>query len=28
MKECRWLRPVLVAQFKFTDWTLDGHLQH
>ena len=28
MKECRWLKPVLVAQFEFTEWTLEGHLRH
>jgi ATP-dependent DNA ligase len=28
MKECRWLRPVLVGQFEFLEWTADGHLRH
>jgi len=28
MKECRWLKPVLVGQFEFVEWTLDGHLRH
>ena len=28
MKECRWLRPVLVGQFEFLQWTPDGHLRH
>jgi bifunctional non-homologous end joining protein LigD len=28
MKECRWLRPELVAQIEFTEWTPDGHLRH
>ena len=28
MKECRWLKPVLVGQFKFVEWTQDGHLRH
>jgi len=28
MKECRWLRPKLVAQFEFLDWTPDNHLRH
>lgn len=23
-----WLRPTLVAQVKFTEWTADGHLRH
>jgi len=28
MKECRWLRPVLVGQFEFLGWTPDDHLRH
>lgn len=28
MKECRWLRPKLVAQFEFVEWTPDNHLRH
>jgi len=28
MKECRWLKPQLVAQIEFTEWTADGHLRH
>jgi ATP-dependent DNA ligase len=28
MKECRWLKPELVAQIEFTEWTPDGHLRH
>ncbi len=28
MVECRWLKPVLVAQFEFVEWTSDGHLRH
>lgn len=28
MKECRWLRPALVGQFEFVEWTPDGHLRH
>jgi DNA ligase D-like protein (predicted ligase) len=28
MKECRWLRPELVAQIEFTEWTPDDHLRH
>jgi len=28
MKECRWLRPELVGQFEFVEWTPDGHLRH
>jgi Putative transposase len=26
MKNCVWLKPELVAQIEFTEWTLDGHL--
>ena len=28
MEECRWLKPVLVGQFEFVEWTSDGHLRH
>jgi ATP-dependent DNA ligase len=28
MKNCRWLRPVLVAQIKFLEWTGKNHLRH
>jgi ATP-dependent DNA ligase len=28
MKECRWLKPVLIGQFEFVEWTADGHLRH
>jgi DNA ligase D-like protein (predicted ligase) len=28
MKDCRWLRPELVGQFEFTEWTPEGHLRH
>lgn len=28
MKECRWLKPVLVGQFEFLEWTSDNHLRH
>jgi bifunctional non-homologous end joining protein LigD len=27
-KNCRWLRPELVAQIEFAEWTPDGHLGH
>jgi len=27
MKDCRWLKPQLVAQIEFTEWTPDGHLR-
>jgi len=23
MKDCRWLKPVLVGQFEFREWTAD-----
>jgi bifunctional non-homologous end joining protein LigD len=28
MKNCQWLKPRLVAQIEFTEWTPDGHLRH
>jgi DNA ligase D-like protein (predicted ligase) len=28
MTECRWLRPELVAQFEYADWTDANHLRH
>jgi ATP-dependent DNA ligase len=28
MPDCRWLKPVLVGQFEFVEWTGDGHLRH
>ena len=28
MEECRWLKPVLVGQFEFLEWTPDNHLRH
>jgi DNA ligase D-like protein (predicted ligase) len=28
MKDCRWLKPVLVAQIDFLEWTGDSHLRH
>jgi ATP-dependent DNA ligase len=28
MKNCVRLRPELVAQVEFTEWTPDGHLRH
>jgi bifunctional non-homologous end joining protein LigD len=28
MKDCRWLKPVLVGQFEFREWTPDNHLRH
>ncbi|HUR45932.1 MAG TPA: non-homologous end-joining DNA ligase [Candidatus Saccharimonadales bacterium] len=28
MKRCTWLRPELVCQIRFTEWTDDGGLRH
>ncbi len=28
MVECRWLKPQLVGQFEFVEWTADNHLRH
>ena len=28
MAECRWVKPVLVGQFEFVEWTEDSHLRH
>lgn len=28
MTECRWVRPVLVGQVEFVEWTADNHLRH
>jgi ATP-dependent DNA ligase len=28
MTECRWIKPQLVGQFEFVEWTSDGHLRH
>jgi bifunctional non-homologous end joining protein LigD len=28
MAECRWLKPALVGQFEFVEWTADDHLRH
>jgi bifunctional non-homologous end joining protein LigD len=28
MKRCRWLKPELIAQVEFTDWTDTNHLRH
>jgi hypothetical protein len=27
MKRCQWVKPLLVAQIKFTEWTLDSQLR-
>ena len=28
MAECQWLKPVLVGQFEFLEWTGHNHLRH
>jgi DNA ligase D-like protein (predicted ligase) len=28
MKECVWVRPELLAEVEFVEWTPDGHLRH
>jgi DNA ligase D-like protein (predicted ligase) len=28
MAECQWLKPVLVAQIEFLEWTGENHLRH
>ena len=28
MRRCRWLKPELIAQVEFTDWTEANHLRH
>jgi len=28
MSECQWLKPELVGQFEFVEWTSDNHLRH
>ena len=28
MTECRWLKPELVAQIEFAEWTEGDHLRH
>ena len=28
MKLCHWVKPELVAQVRFTEWTHDGKLRH
>lgn len=28
MLDCRWLKPVLVGQFEFLEWTPDNRLRH
>jgi bifunctional non-homologous end joining protein LigD len=28
MREMQWVKPQLVAQIRFVEWTADGHLRH
>jgi bifunctional non-homologous end joining protein LigD len=28
MSEMQWLKPKLVAQIRFGEWTADDHLRH
>ena len=28
MQNCQWLKPELVGQIEFVEWTPDGHLRH
>lgn len=28
MKDCRWLKPLLVGQLEYLEWTPDNHLRH
>jgi bifunctional non-homologous end joining protein LigD len=28
MENCQWLKPLLVAQIEFQEWTPDRHLRH
>jgi bifunctional non-homologous end joining protein LigD len=28
MKKCSWIKPILVCQISFTEWTRDNHLRH
>ena len=28
MAACQWLKPALVGQFEFLEWTADNHLRH
>ena len=28
MKNCVWVKPELVLQIEFGEWTPDGHLRH
>jgi DNA ligase D-like protein (predicted ligase) len=28
MKDCRWVKPELVGEFEYVEWTPDNHLRH
>ena len=28
MSEMRWVKPKVVAQIRFVEWTADGNLRH
>lgn len=28
MKDCHWLKPEMVGQFEFLEWTPENHLRH
>ena len=28
MADCRWVKPELIGQFEFLEWTADNHLRH
>jgi bifunctional non-homologous end joining protein LigD len=28
MSEMRWVKPKIVAQIRFVEWTAEGHLRH
>ena len=28
MKILKWVKPVLVVEIAFTEWTREGHLRH
>ena len=28
MKNCKWVKPEVVAQIEFAEWTPDAHLRH
>jgi bifunctional non-homologous end joining protein LigD len=28
MEDCRWLKPELVGQFEFVEWSPANHLRH